>query len=156
MMSWAKEYHLRGAASIITFILWILVAIMGILALVALMHTGGPWVRWYCSILFVLLATYKLFLARFVVSSNRYKLLSKTYGVTEWIRTTEFTEDAIVLTDHNSISKHQYSNINTIKEHNDAVTIFLNNNMALRIYKSTFVEGSWEECKNFLACKTKE
>ena len=127
---------------------------MGLLALVALMHTGGPWVRWYCSILFLLLATYKLFFARFVVWSNRYKLLSRTYGVSEWIRTTEFADDAIILTDHNSISKFQYGNIKRIKENDDAVMIFFNDNLAIRLYKNAFIEGTWEECKEFLARKS--
>ena len=78
---------------------------------------------------------------------KRYKLFCTTYGVTEWMRTTEFLDDEIVLTDHTSISKFRYSNIQTIKEKNNVVMIFMNNNMALRLYKDAFVEGSWKECK---------
>ena len=88
-----------------------------------------------------------LFLARFFVWSKRYKLYSTTYGVSEWIRTTEFLDDEIILTDHTSVSKLKYSNIKTIKEKGNVVMIFMNNNMALRLYKDAFVEGSWEECK---------
>jgi len=32
----------------------------------------------------------------------------------------------------------------------------MNNNMALRLYKDTFVEGSWEECKKMLLEKSKQ
>ena len=97
--------------------------------------------------LFTFVAFFKLFLARFFVWSKRYKLYSTTYGVSEWIRTTEFLDDEIILTDHTSVSKLKYSNINTIKEKSNVVMIFMNNNMALRLYKDAFVEGSWEECK---------
>ena len=71
------------------------------------------------------------------------------------MRTTEFLEDEIVLTDHTSVSKLKYSNIKKIKEKNNIVIIFMNDNMALRLYKDAFVEGSWEECKEFLNSKRK-
>ena len=63
------------------------------------------------------------------------------------MRTIEFLDDEIVLTDHTSVSKFQYSNIEKIKEKNNVVMIFMNHNLALRLYKDAFVEGSWEECK---------
>ena len=56
-------------------------------------------------------------------------------------------DDEIILTDHTSVSKLKYSNIEKIKEKNNVVMIFMNHNMALRLYKDAFVEGSWEECK---------
>ena len=74
-------------------------------------------------------------------------MYSQTYGVSEWIRSTEFTDDEIVLTDHTSVIKLQYANIQAIKEKGNVVMIFLNNNLAIRLYKNTFVEGSWDACK---------
>ena len=71
------------------------------------------------------------------------------------MRTTEFLEDEIVLTDHTSVSKLKYSNIKKIKEKNNIVMIFMNDNMAWRLYKDAFVEGSWEECKNIINSMTK-
>mgnify|MGYP003315268821 CR=1 FL=1 len=97
--------------------------------------------------LLTILVVFKLFLSRFVIWAKRYKLFSTLYGVSEWIRTTEFLDDEIILTDHTSVSKLKYSNIEKIKEKNNVVMIFMNNNMALRLYKDAFVEGSWEECK---------
>jgi len=101
----------------------------------------------YIYALFTVLAVFKLFFARFFFWSKRYKLYSTTYGVSEWIRTTEFLDDEIIITDHTSVSKLKYSNIKTIKEKNNVVIIFMNNNMAIRLYKDAFVEGSWEKCK---------
>ena len=104
----------------------------------------------------LIIAIFKLFIQRFIVWSKRYKLYSTTYGVTEWMRTTEFLDDEIVLTDHTSVTKFKYSNIQRIKEKGNVVMIFMNHNMALRLYKEAFVEGSWEECKRILFEKSKQ
>ena len=155
MMSWAKEYHLQGAENIILFVLWCVVGIIGLGLIILFSVIGGEWINWYLSILFLFLSVFKLFFSRFVVLSKRYKLYSTTYGVNEWMRTTEFLEDEIVLTDHTSVSKLKYTNIKKIKEKNNIVVIFMNNNMALRLYKDAFVEGSWEECKDKINSMTK-
>ncbi len=147
MMSWAKEYHLFGAANIILFVLWCIVGLIGLGMLILLISIGGEWVHWYLSILFLALSVFKLVFSRFFAVSNRYKLLSKTYGVSEWTRTTEFADDEIIITDHTSVTRFKYDNIKKIKDKNNVVMIFFNNNLAIRLYKDAFVEGSWEECK---------
>ena len=147
MQTWAKEYHLRGAASVILFIIWCVLGVIGISGLIFSIALHSEWMAIYIYALLTIIAVFKLFLARFVVWSKRYKLYSTTYGVSEWIRTTEFLDDEIILTDHTSVSKLKYSNIEKKKEKNNVVMIFMNNNMALRLYKDAFVEGSWEECK---------
>ena len=147
MKTWAKEYHLHGAANVILFILWCIFGISCVVGLILSVLLRKGWVDIYIFALFTFVAFFKLFLARFFVWSKRYKLYSTTYGVSEWIRTTEFLDDEIILTDHTSVSKLKYSNIEKIKEKNNVVIIFMNNNMALRLYKDAFVEGSWEECK---------
>ena len=146
-MSWAKEYHLHGTANIRLFVLWCIVGLIGLGLITLYFFIGGDWIDLYLSVLFLFLSIFKLFFSRFAVWAKRYKLYSTTYGVTEWMRTIEFLEDEIVLTDHTSVSKLKYSNIKKIKEKNNIVMIFVNDNMALRLYKDAFVEGSWEECK---------
>ena len=78
---------------------------------------------------------------------RRYNVLSKTYGVCEWKRTFEFNIDEIILRDHNSVSVFRYENIRKIIEEDNVVLLVLNDNIALRFYKDTFSEGTWEECK---------
>jgi hypothetical protein len=67
--------------------------------------------------------------------------------VTEWIRTTEFKDDEIVLTDYNSVCKLRYENIKRISENGNHVIIYFNDNLSARLYKDAFVDGIWEECK---------
>lgn len=153
MKSWAKEYHLYGKANIVSFIIGCFVSIIGIAGFVFSILLKFNWVVPYAFALIAVVSIYKLFFARFIIWSNRYKLYSTTYCVTEWMRTTEFLEDEIVLTDHTSVSKLKYGNIAKIKEKNNVVMIFMNNNLALRLYKDAFVEGSWEECKEMILKK---
>ena len=148
MLSWAKELHLYGASNIILFSLWALVGVIGITMLIILAINGGEFLKWYLAVIFVILSVFKLFFSRFVVLSRRYKMFSQTYGVDAWLRTTEFTDDEIILTDHNSVSKFRYESIKKVKEKGNLVIIYMNNNLALRLYKDAFIEGaSWEECK---------
>ena len=156
LKSWAKEYHIHGAANIFLFVLWCAVGIIGLLGLVFSISMSLDWMIIYLYALMLVIAVFKLFIQRFIVWSKRYKLYSTTYGVTEWMRTTEFLDDEIVLTDHTSVSKFKYNNIQRIKEEGNVVMIFMNNNMALRLYKDAFVEGSWEECKRILFEKSKQ
>ncbi len=104
-------------------------------------------------ILVLLVAVYKLFFNRFVVWSKRYKLYVKTYGVTEWIRSTEFLENEIILTDHTTTMQYRYDQIAKIKEKNNIVMLFFKNKTATRLYKDAFIEGSWQECREPIARK---
>lgn len=150
MKTWAKEYHFHGAANVILFIMWCVLGVIGIAGLIFSIAVCRDWTRIYLIYIYALITIavfYRLFLVRFVIASKRYKLYSTTYGVSEWMRTIEFLDDEIVFTDHTSVSKLKYSNIEKVKERNNVIMIFMNNNLALRLYKDAFVEGSWEECK---------
>ena len=148
--SWAKEYHLHGTANIFLFFLWCVVGIVGISGMIFSIVLHTDWMVVYLYALMLIIAVFKLFIQRFIVWSKRYKLYSATYGVAEWMCTTEFLDNEIVLTDHTSVSKFKYGNIQRIKEKGNVVMIFMNNNMALRLYKDAFVDGSWESCKKLI------
>lgn len=155
MMSWAKRYILSGAINIVLFILWVFVGVTS-LALIALYSfKGGDWLDWYIAIIMLLLSVYKLFISRFIVISRRYAMYARIYGVSEWTRTTEFTDTEIIMTDHSAKTVLRYENIKKIKEYGNEVIIFFNDNIATRIYKDAFTEGSWEECNTLLQSKIK-
>ncbi len=147
VLSWAKEYHLQGKAMITLFILYCITGFCGLSLLVLLSIAGGDWIQWFLAVWLLLLSAYKLFFSRFASWSSRYKTMAKTYGVTEWIRTTEFKDDEIILTEHNSYITFRYENIKRVKEKGNVVFIYLHDNMMLRLYKDAFTEGSWKACK---------
>ena len=154
--SWAKEYNLHGAVNIFLFVFWCVLGVVGLSELILSIVFHLDWILITLSALILLVVVYKLFIQRFLFWSHRYKLFSTTYGVTEWMQTIEFSDDEIVLTDHTSVSKFKYGNVRSIKEKGNAVLIIMNHNMALRLYKDAFVEGSWEECKKMLLEKMKK
>ena len=155
MMSWAKDFYLVRASDIVLAILWSIVAFCGLTLLATNIIAGGDALNWLLSFLFLFLSVYKLFFGRFVYISKRYKMFAKTYGVDEWLRTIEFLEDEIVLTDHTTVNKLQYCNIKKVIEKGNVVLVVMNDNIAFRLYKDAFVEGSWEECKELLNSKRK-
>lgn len=152
--SWYKGYLFRGA-NIFRFIFSCLLGICGLLMLLICMFSGGYWLYWFLAVLYLSFFVYMLFFSRYVVSSRQYKFFSKTYGVKEWTRTAEFTDDEIILTDHNSVYKFRYENIRKIKDNKDQVIIRFNHNLGVRLYKDSFIEGTWEECKELINSKTK-
>ncbi len=156
MMSWAKEYDLHSQVNKRGMVLSCLLALLGVGLLVNLLINGGEWLYWYFAFLFIGLAVFRLFVARRLAWSKRYQIYSATYGVSEWLRTTEFTDEDIVLTDHTSVSHLRYERIEAIKENGNVVMLYLNDNMAIRLYIDAFVEGTWAECKDIILAKMRK
>ena len=150
MMNWAKDYLIIGKTNVFLFVLWCVVGLIGIFLLSWHIMYGGTITSWYITALIVFVSVFKLFFSRFFVMSNRYKLLSKTYGVSMWVRSVEFTKDDIIICDHTSVTKLLYQNLKGIKEMGNKVYIIFNNNTAFIIYKNAFTEGTWEECERKL------
>ena len=150
MMSWAKEWYFVGKKSIFNFIILCLNGLIGILLTITLLITGGDIGRWCIAILCLFVFVFGIFIARFLQMSNSYKMHVNIYGVPEWNRTTKFTDEEIIIQDHTSITKVQYKNIKQIKEKNNVIMLFINDNAAIRLYKDAFIEGSWEDCKKMI------
>ena len=153
MMSWVRESYFINGINIVIFILYCALGIADLAMTAFFIVNKVRWTSLYLSVFILILLVYRLVIYRFLLMSNRYKMLSKTYGVSEWLRTTEFTDEEIILFDHtsvsdfNSVSKFKYDNIKKIVERNKFVMIFFNSNLSIRLYKDAFVESSWEECK---------
>ena len=153
MQSWAKEYHLHGKRNVVLFILWCIVGVVGLFGTVFAIAVHSDRMNIYLYVICTLLAVYRLVFSRFAAIANRYKMLSRTYGVEEWIRTTEFLDDDIVLTDHTSVFKLKYTQISKIKETDKCILIFFKDYASIRLYKDAFVEGSWQDCLRKIAAK---
>ena len=149
---WAKEYHLRGARNKISFAIWFLLGLFCVAAWIIAIAVQLTWAIIVLA-LYIALIVYKLAFSRFVVWNRRYKVLARSYGVSEWMRSHEFNDEGITITDHTSVAVWKYENINDFTEKGNVVMIYLNDNYAIRLYKDAFVEGSWEACKALLTEK---
>ena len=145
-MSWAKERPTYGINAIF-YVFWLVMTLGSIGLLILCAYTNGSMLQWYTGIIMVALCVFKLFFSRMLGASQRYQLISKNIGVTEWIRTIEFTHDDIILRDHTHFSNFKYEEIKRIKEKDNSITICFSGNYMLRLYKDAFVEGTWEDCK---------
>jgi hypothetical protein len=153
---WSKEYHLHDKTSIRKFVAWFVIGCVGLLALIVSITSNGNWLYICSSVVLVLTAIYQLVFSRFTSWRIRYKACAHHYGVPEWVRTHEFTEEEIILTDHTFVTDYQYEDIEDITEKGNTVMIWFPNNYALRLYKDAFVEGSWEACKEFISQKRRK
>lgn len=107
----------------------------------------------FLSVFYYLLAFYcfyKAIVREFLFARKQYNALAKMYGQNEWMRTTTFRDGEILLEDGSSSYRISYSDITCVREKDDKVWIELSSKMVLRIYKSAFVEGDWESCKQFI------
>jgi len=152
---WAKEDRFGNSTNILIFVLYTFVGIIGVTMLCLLVAFGGDAFNWYFAFFFVLFSVFRLTFVPYHAWTSRYKMMSKTYGVSEWIRATELSDEEITVTDHTSVTKMKYENIKKIKEKDNEVTIFFNNRLVLILYKDAFKKGTWEECRALLDSKIK-
>lgn len=153
LTSWCIESRFSGI-SLVLFVIWCILALFFAFLLLALIYIEYDW--YYIFLLSFLLFTciYKMILERLIVSFNQYKFLSNSHGSTEWLRTIEFSDESIVITDGAiTTTTYQYSSIKKIKEKKNKIWLIFDNKSILRLYKDTFVEGSWEKCKELISLK---
>lgn len=105
---------------------------------------------WIAAIIFILYSLLNMILGRRLYVRRMYKTLSKINGASEWKVTVTFTDSEVVRTEANMTHKLPYRNFIKYKEFGDSVILIFVGNSVARIYKSAFVEGSWEECKTML------
>lgn len=152
--SWTKEFIINGALDVVSIVLTAFVGLCGLFIITLNIIFGvDDWLNLYLGILFIAFSIYRLFFARFLIWNQRYKQMTKIYGVDEWQRTTEFLDDEILLSEHNATNKLQYKNIKRIKEYEDKVFIFFEGRAAIRLYKNAFIDCTWEDCKTFIESK---
>lgn len=146
-MSWAVE-NMCGGISLGMVIMWLVLTAVLIVCAVLLKH----WLYWlaaaYCL--------YRALVRPLLAVSMQYSRMAKAYGETEWLRTVEFNDDGMTLSEHTSTATFLYSDIRKITEKGNAVRIKLGRKGSVRLYKDAFVDCAWEECREFIGKKTGE
>ena len=155
IISWSKGYLIRSALGITWICLYVILFLIGVALITLLALGGGDPLKWGVAVIAIILPIYRLFFSQYVFARSKYKMLSKTYGVTEWIRTIELTDEDIVVTDHTSLMRFKYSNLRKIIDRDKKVLLLFTNNLSVRLYKDKFTEGTWQECKEMLESKIK-
>jgi hypothetical protein len=163
MKSWAKGYHFKSIHNIISLIFGCCLFLFGAVWSFEIYYLLGYHIIYFpdylmAEIIFnfaALLPLYMIFIRPTVLYKKTYKAYSKIYDVPEWMRTIEFTDTEIVVTDHTSVDKYLYKNIKGFRERKDHVIINFSHGIGIRIYKNAFAEGTWEDCKKLISEKRK-
>jgi hypothetical protein len=150
MRSWARQRNFGSGADMGLFVLWVITAVCGVAGTVKFCISSGKITDLVISLWLVGIAVYKLFFSKYFVWNKRFDQLSKSYGMSKWQRSTEFLDNEVKLSENSSSVSFKYSQIKKLKEKGNLVMLFLDNGLAVRIYKYAFVDGSWEECKKLL------
>lgn len=137
--SWLYEGLLKGRG-LFFLVTWTIFGILMVkLALDGWLTTFYIFMAGYCF--------YRAFFRRIVLLKKQYNAFAKSYGQKDWIRTIVFGEDEIVLSEGNITVNYKYGDITGIREKEDKIWIDFQNKSVLRLYKSSFVDTTWEECK---------
>ena len=152
---WSREDRFGTTFGIAMLSLYVFTGLIGIAMVCLLLAFGGDAIDWYLGFFLVLFPIFRLTYVPYSAWTNRYKMMAKMYGVSEWLRSAEFADDEIILSDHTSVTKIKYENIKAFKEKGNEVKIMLNDRLLIILYKDAFVSGSWDECRALIEEKTK-
>lgn len=137
--TWALENMCKGIR-LFFFISWML------LGLLCLWVSLSPFLSSFFRVM-ALFCFYRAFLRNLLAAKKQYQILAKTYGQENWTRTIVFEEDKITTSEPASAFWSSYSDIVNIREKSDKIWLILNNKTVIRLYKSAFINTTWEECK---------
>ena len=146
--SWAFENLLKGAR-LAFLIFW---SLFGLILLWLGLSDGF-------NIFFIILAIYcfyRTLLRNFLFAKRQYQLLAKSYGKENWIRTITFEDECILLMEGPMSVQYQYADIVDIRERDNKIWLMFTNKTVIRLYKNTFVDSDWAECKTLLSAKRLE
>ena len=155
MKRWAREDRFGNGVNILFFCMYVFTGAIGIAMLCLLFAVGGSGLHWYLAVFCIIFPAFRLTLVPYFAWTGKYKMMARTYGVDEWIRSAEFTDEEIIIKDHTSVMKFKYENVKELKEKGNEVRLVFNNRLLVIIYKDAFKNGSWEECRALIEAKTK-
>ena len=146
LKKWINESHYSGTR-LIFLIIWcviLLVALVfGVLSVIFEQYTNVIYFA-----LIALISLYRAFFWRLIRAKREYDRLSEEYGKESWTRTIELVNEGLVITEEKTVMKYGYMEIDKITEKDDTVYIRFKSKSVIRLYKSRFVDCTWEECRS--------
>lgn len=139
---WLIENKKKGA-KLIFFLFW---SILAIVALVLNFVTGF-------SPLYLFVIAYCIYRAVFrdyIAAKQQYSQLAKTNGGENWTRTIIISDTETTLKEGPAEYRFDNSDLVRVIEKGDKIWLILKNDKVIRLYKSAFVEGNWESCRDTL------
>ncbi len=145
LKKWTNEGHHSGIR-LVFFIVWCVLLVgslvFGILSIIDSMYSTA-----FYFLLLALFSFYRAFLWNIMIAKRQYKRLTQTYGKNSWIRTIRFADEGIIIKEEKTETKYSYSDVQEIVEKDDRIYLRVQAKTVIRLYKSKFIDCSWEDCK---------
>jgi len=98
-------------------------------------------------LLIAALCLYWVFVKSPLATLRKYKMLQKKYGAKSWMRTVEFTDEVIRLSEGTAEAELDYAELQDIWEKKDRILLVFDGLMVVRLYRDAFVDTDWESCR---------
>jgi hypothetical protein len=145
LKKWTNEGHHTGIR-LAFYIFWCVMLVVFV-AFAALCILAGQYSYAFFFVLFAFISFYRAFLWNIMMAKQQYRRLVQTYGNDSWVRTICFEDDEIVIQEEKTEIKYLYSDVLKIVEKGEKIDLILPAKAMIRLYRSKFVDCSWEECK---------
>ena len=139
-LQWVHQSRQRPIRIVLT-VLWILL----LFSLISLFSISPS----ICLII-ALFCIYRAFFRDYVIALRLYKKNLSTYGENAWHRKISISSEDIVINSGNITVTYKTSDIVKIVQHENLIRLFMNDKSSIRLYKDSFVKGSWEDYENIL------
>ncbi len=96
-------------------------------------------------LLLAALGVYRAFIRDYIAARKQYIQLAKLHGCESWRRTITVTDADIVIDEGASVVNCKKSDVVGIRKKGDKIWLIMNNRTVIRLYRSAFAEGSFEE-----------
>ncbi len=145
LKKWANESRYTGVR-LYFFIGWcVFLAFLIAFAILTILANMTSYT--YYFILLAVFSFFRAFLWNTIIAKQQYKRLTRFYGKNSWVRTICFEENEIIVKDEKTETKYNYSDILEIVEKDENIYLKLQAKTVIRLYKSKFVDCTWEDCK---------
>ena len=136
---WLIENKIKGI-KLFFLLFW---SFMEIVILIRICYKGF-------SVLYLLMTIYcvhRAFFLDYIAAKKQYTHLAKVYGGENWTRIITISDTDIYISEGTSVINYNNTDVVRVKEKDDRIWLDMNSDTVIRLYKSAFVEGSWETCK---------
>ena len=141
---WLLESLTKGSR-LVFLILWTMFALIFCIWGLSDLENGSQF-----FLLFAVFCLYRAGFRHLIAAKKQYASLSTLFGGSDWLRSITISDETISIKDGTASIDIPTANLIQIKEKGDEVCLMMRNKMTVRLYKSSFVDGSWEACKELL------
>lgn len=145
LKKWTNESHYSGIR-LVFFIVWC-VLLVGELGFLVFSIASDMYTYAFYFAVIALFSFYRAFFCNIIIAKQQYKRYAQTYGKNSWVRTISFEDNGIIIKEEKTETKYNYSDILEILENDENIYLKLQTKTVIRLYKSKFIDCTWEECK---------